>query len=190
VATARAGNILGGGDWAEQRIVPDCIRAFRNGETVVLRRPEATRPWQHVLDAVSGYVRLGDALDQHGAAFAQAWNFGPPVSDAVSVRELVARLTTSWRDYGGQAHDATVAAHSMAERSTLVLNSEKAHSRLGWRPLLDLVSTIEWTVEWYTGAVSSRLFDARGATNSQIARFLDLDHAAYSTSSTSNPRVQ
>jgi CDP-glucose 4,6-dehydratase len=175
VATTRAGNILGGGDWAEHRIVPDCVRAFRNGKPVVLRRPEARRPWQHVLDAVAGYVRLGDALSRDGSPFAQAWNFGPASSDAVTVRELVTQLTQRWRQRVGDALDPEVEGHPLAERSTLVLDSGKAHAGLGWRPILDLASTIDWTITWYGEATTSSHFNARTATLSQIEAFLKKD---------------
>ena len=177
LATARAGNILGGGDWADQRIVPDAIRAARDGIPLVLRRPLAVRPWQHVLDAISGYLRLADALERGGAAYAESWNFGPETNAAVPVRDLVARLTTTWNALGGAPIDTEVGQSSLGERSTLILDSSRARTRLGWRPLLNLDATVNWTVEWYHAALNSASFDAHRVTSAQIRRFLELDEA-------------
>lgn len=175
VATTRAGNIVGGGDWADHRIVPDCARAVRAGEAVVLRRPDAIRPWQHVLDAVSGYLRLGDALLLAPARFSQAWNFGPPADAAATVGEFVASLVEKWRARGGAVLDPVLEQAQVPERGVLTLDSSKAHAMLGWRPRLDLEATIAWTVEWYAEAISAPRFDAAAATTAQIDRFLSLD---------------
>jgi len=180
VATARAGNIMGGGDWADHRIVPDCVRAVRAGKPVRLRHPEAVRPWQHVLDAVAGYLRLGDGLLIDPMANAEAWNFGPPSEVVATVGEVVAMLVARWRALGedGVCDPVHEAHDPVPERSFLTLVSAKARSRLGWSQLLDLQATIDWTADWYhsVGAISSG--DAVEVTTSQITHYLELDARA------------
>ena len=172
VASARAGNIVGGGDWAEHRIVPDSIRAIQRGEPVRLRSPNAIRPWQHVLDAVIGYLRLGDMLMVRGGEFAEGWNFGPHPDATVSVHELVSSLIAKWRTLGGSAADPVVARDPLvAEREFLTLLSSKAEERLGWSPALDFASVIDWTAEWYFEAGTAE--GARAVTAAQIAKILD-----------------
>lgn len=179
LATARAGNIVGGGDWADDRIVPDCARSVRSGQPVVLRRPDAVRPWQHVLEAVAGYLRLGDALLRGTASAAGAWNFGPPAEAASTVGEFVSTLTEKWRSRGGAVEEPVVQeVPPVAERTFLTLDSTKAHRLLGWHPLLDLEATIDWTVEWYAQALGPDPFDARATTGVQVARYVSMDEAA------------
>jgi len=174
IATARAGNIIGGGDWASHRIVPDCVRAILAGEPVRLRQPMSVRPWQHVLDAVAGYLRLGDALLVDGAAVAEGWNFGPFSEATVTVAEVVKMFIKSWRSLGGDAKDPILeAGAAVPERAFLALVSEKARARLGWAPLLDLPSTIAWTAEWYRSAQSQA--DTARITSSQISQYLAID---------------
>jgi CDP-glucose 4,6-dehydratase len=174
VASARAGNIVGGGDWAEYRIVPDSVRAIQAGESVRLRNPAAIRPWQHVLDAIAGYLRLGDALVARGDEVAEGWNFGPHPDATVTVEQLVRSLITNWRNLGGKAKDPTFESEvAISERDFLTLISSKAEARLGWRSLLNFESTMEWTAEWYFKANSRE--GATVVTDSQIARFLQLD---------------
>jgi CDP-glucose 4,6-dehydratase len=174
IATARAGNIVGGGDWASYRIVPDCVRAILAGEPVRLRHPMSVRPWQHVLDAVAGYLRLGDALLVDGATFAEGWNFGPFPEAVVTVAEVAEMLIKSWRSLGGDAKDPILeAGAAVPERAYLALVSEKARVRLGWAPLLDLPSTIGWTAEWYRSALSQA--DTARITSSQISQYLAID---------------
>lgn len=177
VAAARAGNIVGGGDWAEHRIVPDSIRAIQAGEPVRLRHPEAVRPWQHVLDAVAGYLRLGDALTRDGEQFAEGWNFGPDPESAVTVAKLVNALVGEWRSFGGRAEDPIFGTQgNLPEREYLTLLSSKAHRLLCWRPFLDFESTVAWTTEWYFKAVTDQ--EARTVTELQISRFLEIDAAS------------
>ena len=174
IATARAGNIIGGGDWASHRIVPDCVRAILAGEPVRLRQPMSVRPWQHVLDAVAGYLRLGDALLVDGAAVAEGWNFGPFSEATVTVAEVVKMFIKSWRSLGGDAKDPILeAGAAVPERAFLALVSEKARARLGWAPLLDLPPTIAWTAEWYRSAQSQA--DTARITSSQISQYLAID---------------
>lgn len=182
IATTRAGNIVGGGDWSAQRIVPDCARALGTGEPVVLRRPDAIRPWQHVLDAVAGYVRLGDALSHDKAGYGEAWNFGPPATAATTVGEFVAGLLEHARARGIPAREPVVEqAPATTERTWLTLDSTKAHCRLGWAQVLDLEATLEWTLEWYAGWLGAD-FDPGTETRSQIERYLDLEAARTASS--------
>lgn len=177
IASARAGNIVGGGDWAEYRIVPDVIRALQGGEPVCLRQPNAIRPWQHVLDAVAGYLRLGDALASRGIEDAEGWNFGPSPDATVSVGELVNALVSRWRHLGGEAKNPVLDTQTnIAEREYLTLISSKAEKRLHWTSLLSFDETMSWTTEWYFNADSPK--EATAVTESQIARYLQFDASA------------
>ncbi len=148
VATARAGNVIGGGDWAEDRLVPDFLRAIDAGQELVIRSPEATRPWQHVLEPVSGYLQLAERLCEGGEAFDGAWNFGPPLSDAKPVRWIVQRLCD---DVPGSRWSVS-ATPQLHEAHMLSLDNTKARERLGWKPRwsLDraLAATLEWHLTW------------------------------------------
>jgi CDP-glucose 4,6-dehydratase len=175
VATARAGNILGGGDFAKYRVIPDCIRAIEAGIPVELRHPNAVRPWQHVLDAVTGYLQLGAALMDDPVRFAQAWNFGPPKNEATSVDSLVRQFLTDWRNRGGDACEQVHTGDgAFGERETLILDSSKAQTMLGWSPLLNVSQTIGWTAEWYYEVFEHREA-AAAATSHQIARYMGLE---------------
>jgi CDP-glucose 4,6-dehydratase len=146
VASARAGNVIGGGDWADDRLVPDIVRAIASSTPIVLRRPIAIRPWQHVLDPVRGYLVLAERLWEKGQAFAEPWNFGPRDEDAVPVRELAGRIVRCW-----QAGWVTIDEDpDVLEESTyLKLDCSKARSRLGWTSLLSLDEAVELTIDWY-----------------------------------------
>lgn len=176
IATARAGNIVGGGDWADNRIVPDCIRAIREGQPVRLRHPEAVRPWQHVLDAVAGYLRLGDALVRDRATFAQAWNFGPPAGAARTVGEFVDALLTSWHEHGGTSQTPIhLPTEDLPERTFLTLDSSKARELLDWQQILKFDSAVNWTTSWYLPFVQSSNFDGLAMTLSQVERYIELE---------------
>jgi CDP-glucose 4,6-dehydratase len=146
VGTARAGNVVGGGDWAEDRLVPDTVRALRAGRPVELRYPSAVRPWQHVLEPLSGYLKLAENLHSGGDAFAEGWNFAPWEEDARTVGWVAERLqrawgvTPAWRPQEGARHH---------EHIFLKLDSSKARMQLGWQPRLRIRDTIDWTVDWY-----------------------------------------
>ncbi len=144
VATARAGNVIGAGDWADHRIVPDCVRALRAGEPIVLRHPNAVRPWQHVLEPLRGYLMLGARLYDDPSA-AEAWNFGPPTDEQVTVHALVEQVIASWGT--GQLQVSEVEA-AQKEAMLLALDISKAR-RLGWRPLLTWAEAVQMTVEGY-----------------------------------------
>jgi len=145
VATARAGNVIGGGDWSEDRLVPDIVRGIASNQPIIIRRPDSVRPWQHVLDPVRGYLLLAERL-YHNREFAEAWNFGPRDSDAVPVREIALRLIAAWGTGELRIQPDPDAPH---EAQYLRLNTSKAEHRLAWHPLLNLQQSIEWTAEWY-----------------------------------------
>jgi CDP-glucose 4,6-dehydratase len=145
IATARAGNVIGGGDWAADRIVPDAMRACAAAESLPIRNPRATRPWQHVLEPLAGYLRLAEALASGPFAFAQAWNFGPQPEANRSVAELVHALHRHWP---GQWHDLSEPA-APHEAGLLHLVIDKASSRLGWQPRWDFETTVARTAGWY-----------------------------------------
>jgi CDP-glucose 4,6-dehydratase len=149
VASARAGNVIGGGDWAEDRLVPDIARAASAGATVVVRSPEAVRPWQFVLEPLRGYLMLGRALVERGQAVAGAWNFGPRDADTVPVRDLVDRMRHHWDRVAVDVPAPSGTAHTPHEAALLRLDCAKAHTELGWEPVLSLDDAVEMTVHWY-----------------------------------------
>jgi CDP-glucose 4,6-dehydratase len=146
VATARAGNVIGGGDWAADRLVPDCIRAFGAGRAVAIRNPQATRPWQHVLDPLCGYLLLAEQLWLRGQDVADAWNFGPSAADVQPVSRVAERLAEVWGD--GAAWQADPGQHPF-EAGQLAIDASLACRRLDWRPRLNLLPALDWTAGWY-----------------------------------------
>lgn len=146
IASARAGNVIGGGDWGIDRLVPDCVRALGAGEPVRLRFPDSVRPWQHVLDGLCGYLILGERLLADPAGYSEAWNFGPTEPTDITAQELAERFLASW---GGGRVERDVRADAPAERHSLRLDPTKAQERLGWRPTLSTEEALEWTTRWY-----------------------------------------
>ena len=145
VATARAGNVIGGGDWAADRLIPDFLRSLDQQQTLVIRSPHATRPWQHVLEPVSGYMMLAEKLFTHGEKFAQAWNFGPRLEDSKSVQWIVEHLCAaipgaSWRSETEQ---------QLHEAHTLTLDSTQAREQLGWQPKWNISNALHHTLDWH-----------------------------------------
>ena len=145
LASARAGNVIGGGDWAEDRLVPDILQSFQNNRPVLLRNPRAIRPWQHVLEPLSGYLLVAQYLYLDGLAFAESWNFGPNHDDAKSVQYIVDKMVKLWNNGASWQLDGDVHPH---EANYLRLDCSKAKSRLGWRACWDLSSTLERIVLW------------------------------------------
>ena len=145
IATARAGNVIGGGDWAADRIVPDAMRALAAGEPIAVRNPSATRPWQHVLEPLSGYLRLAEALATETDLPCEAFNFGPHLESNRPVHELVTSMLSHWPGEWIDQSDPD-APH---EAGLLHLQIDKAHHRLGWQPRWDYATTIQRTVGWY-----------------------------------------
>jgi CDP-glucose 4,6-dehydratase len=146
VATARAGNVIGGGDWSEDRLIPDLIRGFKAGQPVLIRHPNAVRPWQHVLDPLHGYLVLAQKLLVEPAQFASAYNFAPNNEDAWPVECIATKLVEIWGNGAAWTHDSAPSPH---EADVLRLDASKARAVLGWRPRLDIEAALEWTIEWY-----------------------------------------
>lgn len=144
IATARAGNVIGGGDWAKDRLVPDLVRAFTNGEAAVIRNPLSIRPWQHVLEPLHGYLLLAESLLRGEAA--DAWNFGPNESDIRPVQWVADALVSRWGNGARWTQDAAEHPH---EAQTLKLDSTRARSLLRWTPRLSLDTALDWIVEWH-----------------------------------------
>jgi CDP-glucose 4,6-dehydratase len=167
VASARAGNVIGGGDWAKDRLVPDCMRAWLAGEAAVVRNPNSIRPWQHVLEPIGGYLRLGEFL-LNGAAGVrgEAFNFGPDNALTRSTMELVLELEKSWPS---AVHEVRVLADGRKEATLLSLDASKAATVLAWKPRLDFAQTAAWTAEWYRETAAKKNFAE--FTREQIARF-------------------
>ena len=168
IATGRAGNVIGGGDFSRDRLVPDAVRAFNSGEPLRIRNPAAVRPWQHVLDPVLGYLRLAERLVLGGKSFSEAWNFGPAAASEVSVRRIVDDLVALWgrpacweQDDGDHVHEA----------SLLKLDCSKAAARLDWRGLVGIDRALRLTVDWYRAAAHDGA-DMRALSLAQIESVL------------------
>lgn len=167
LASARAGNVIGGGDWAEDRIVPDCIRALRDGRTINLRQPAAVRPWQHVLEPLSGYLVLARALAGNDAdPFASAFNFGPGADCSRSVAKLVNEILRHWPGDWSERRE-TIPLH---EAARLQLSIDKARALLDWAPVWDFTETVARTVAWYRHPGSDS--EVAAFTRSQIADYV------------------
>jgi CDP-glucose 4,6-dehydratase len=166
IASARAGNVIGGGDWATDRLVPDFIRAILKGETVRIRSPRAVRPWQHVLEPLSGYLVLAERLYHDGPRYAGAWNFGPEGADARPVEWLVRRLCEKWGK--GAAYTIDDASHPH-EAHYLKLDCSKAKAELGWRPRWGLDKALESIVAWTRVFAEGR--DVQAAAREQIGEY-------------------
>jgi CDP-glucose 4,6-dehydratase len=167
IATARAGNVIGGGDWAAHRLVPDCMRAFAAGEPARLRRPDAVRPWQHVLGPLSGYLLLAARLlGDGGEQLARAWNFGPDPADDASVSDVAHQVASLW---GGDARVVRGSDPHPHEAGLLRLDSSEARSELGWTPRWSLQQALEQTVAWQQAWL--RGDDMRAVCAEQIAAY-------------------
>lgn len=164
IATARAGNVIGGGDWSADRLVPDIVRAVADDRALVLRYPKSVRPWQHVLEPLTGYLMLGAAL--HAGDFGGAWNFGPQQYAHVSVEELASSVFTALGKPARIEIDAGTHPHEAAQ---LRLDSTKANELLGWRGKLDAKETVTWTANWYRDVASGA--SARDVTLGQIEEY-------------------
>lgn len=173
LATARAGNVIGPGDWAADRIVPDAVRAFRVGRKLFVRNPRAVRPWQHVLEPLGGYLRLGQALLEEGAAVAEGWNFGPDPSSARTVGELTERFCQAWGP--GAGWEAAPDPADPHEAHLLQLAIDKVGARLGWQPKWNFETTVRRTAEGYRAMLAAP--DARAVRN-----FMEAEIADYETS--------
>lgn len=173
LASVRAGNVIGGGDWARDRLVVDCMRALMDGEPIPVRNPHSVRPWQLVLEPLSGYLWLAAKLVQDGQRFAEAWNFGPPEHASVNVGDLVQKLIELWGS--GEWEDLSAGqAQAPHETGLLRLSWEKAANRLGWRPIYDWHEAAAETVSWFkTYHEHGTGMDMYDACVGQIARYVD-----------------
>jgi CDP-glucose 4,6-dehydratase len=143
----RSGNVIGGGDWAKDRLIPDCVRALAANQAIVIRNPHATRPWQHVLDPLFGYLLLGQRLLEDPERYAGAWNFGPTAIEQITVGELAERFIEAWGS--GEIDTRHVDLSAPHEASMLRLSIDKAVYALNWRTVLKSSKAITWTVLWY-----------------------------------------
>lgn len=167
IASARAGNVIGGGDWAADRLIPDFLRAINASKTLKIRSPQSTRPWQHVLEPLSGYLMLAERLYNDGSDFAEAWNFGPANEDTRSVRWIVEQLAGMRTDFRWEC-ESTLQTHAH-EAYCLKLDSSKAHSQLGWQPRWKLRIALQKTLKWHESCWNDE--DMRSVTTAQIAEY-------------------
>lgn len=168
MASVRAGNAIGGGDWAQDRLIPDIFNALAQGKTVAIRNPKAVRPWQHVCEPLHGYLLLAERLWENGQEYAEGWNFGPVDNDFMPVSWIVDYICHKWGDNFPWQHDDTAHPH---EAKYLKLDSSKARNKLGWRPKLNLRTALDLTVDWYRAYEAEA--DMRELTEKQIAIYLD-----------------
>lgn len=168
MATARAGNVIGGGDWAKDRLMTDLITALTTGKPLLIRNPNAIRPWQHVLEPLRGYLMLAEKLFTHGAEYAEAWNFGPNDEDAKPVSWLTERLTELW---GGNVQWQMQSGDHPHEANYLKLDISKAKTRLGWSPSMNLEQALQLTAEWAQQLAAGA--DGRSITLQQIQVYQD-----------------
>ena len=170
LASARAGNVIGGGDWAEDRLIPDLVRAVAESGRLRVRSPQSTRPWQHVLECLAGYLLLGQRLVEHRPEFAEAWNFGPRSEDNRTVAEVLTSLQSHWPELKWQRTDSP----QPHEATLLYLDSRKANEKLNWRPVWSLDQALRVTADWY------RVFheQAEPSTGEQLATYVSDAHSA------------
>lgn len=173
LASARAGNVIGGGDWALDRLIPDIMRAIQENRPVLIRSPRAIRPWQHVLEPLSGYLCLAEQLWHHGPDYAEGWNFGPTDDDAKPVAWIVDRLTKLWGE--GASWELDLGSHPH-EATYLKLDCSKAKAKLGWTPRTSLATALDWIVEFYRAYQAHE--NMREMTESQILRFQAIESSA------------
>ena len=169
IASVRAGNVIGGGDWSEDRLIPDAIKSFEAGRVLKLRNPLATRPWQYVLEPLSGYLILTQALLNEGAAFASAWNFGPRDEDNRSVENVVDLLISQWGPKVSWEAEALEQPH---EANLLKLDCSKAFSQLGWAPRWNMEIAIQKIIEWHKAYQSKK--DMRELSLAQIKQYMNV----------------
>jgi CDP-glucose 4,6-dehydratase len=169
LASVRAGNVIGGGDWAEDRLVPDAMRAFAAGSPVLIRNPRAIRPWQHVLEPLRGYILLAESLCENGPRHGESWNFGPDPSGAQPVDWVLRELAASWGDGARWELESAAQPH---EAQSLKLDCSKAAARLQWRPQLPLRRALEITVDWYRAKLHGE--EMRAFTCNQIREYTSL----------------
>ena len=169
IAVARAGNVIGGGDWSKDRLIPDIAKALANEKTVVIRNPNSVRPWQHVLEPIVGYLLLGASLALEPIKFSQAYNFGPHISDSISVEEMLKLAIKSWKKGEYIIEKAEEQPH---EAGLLKLDISKAFSELKWQPKMNAAQAVNMTMDWYSEFNSNKNYIAN-YTIKQIKEFLN-----------------
>jgi len=169
LATARAGNVVGGGDWSEDRLIPDLIRGFQAGQPVPIRHPKAVRPWQHVLEPLHGYMLLAEKLLNAPSEFCTSFNFGPADEDAWPVERIATKLAEMWGAGATWIRDSVPGVH---EHHALMLDTSKARSQFGWKPRMGIETNLEWTMKWYRDWQQGT--DMNQETLAQIARYEQL----------------
>jgi CDP-glucose 4,6-dehydratase len=163
IASARAGNVIGGGDWSQDRLIPDALQAFQTKKPLMIRNPDAVRPWQYVLEPLSGYLILAQSLFEQGRAYGSAWNFGPEDRDARPVREVIDLFSEAWGQDAAWEQDSSVQPH---EAQLLRLNCAKAKDALGWRPRWGVETALKKVIEWHKALDAG--VDMREITKKQI----------------------
>ena len=166
LASARAGNVIGGGDWSEDRLIPDAMKAASQKKAVVIRYPNSVRPWQHVLEPLNGYLKLGEQLLKGNASAATGWNFGPQLTDCIAVKDVLEKSATVWNDVRW-IQDSEANPH---EAALLMLDSSKANKDLGWNPIWNLDTAVSKTISWYKTYYES----TKAETDSQLEEYCDL----------------
>jgi CDP-glucose 4,6-dehydratase len=168
IASARAGNVIGGGDRAKDRIIPDIIRGIEKNETIIVRNPQSVRPWQYVLEPLSGYLLLGKKMAEQPASFSSAWNLGPYTNDVLTVKEVVDKAITV---FGKGSYSTPPQTNQPHEATLLQLDISKAQRELEWKPKLNSEEAIEWTMQWYKSTAKKNVIDF---TNRQIRQYEEL----------------
>jgi CDP-glucose 4,6-dehydratase len=165
LASARAGNVIGGGDWSDDRLIPDAMKAASQKKSVVIRFPDSVRPWQHVLEPLTGYLKLGEQLLKQNKNAATGWNFGPQLEDCIAVKDVLAKSSSVWNDVKWIQDDAS----NPHEATLLMLDSSKAKNELGWKSVWDLDAAISKTISWYKTYYETKKVE----TESQIEKYCD-----------------
>ncbi len=156
ISSVRAGNVIGGGDWAKDRIIPDCIRALENKLPIEIRSPKAIRPWEHVLEPLSGYLHLAEKMYEEPTKFSEAWNFGPELGSVLTVWDIANKVVENYGE--GQLLDVSD-VDSFHEAKLLSLDISKARFKLGWKPTLGIDETIGYTLDWYTNYEAQNVYE-------------------------------
>ena len=173
VASVRAGNIIGGGDWGKDRLIPDCIRSLTDNKEILIRNPQAIRPWQHVFDPLSGYLLLAEKLYHNGIHYAQAWNFGPnEQNNAVAVHEIVQLVIRYWGG-GSWKNMSNSESSPLHEARYLKLDCSKARAELDWKSIINIEESTKWTCEWYKEYYNNKT-PMRDFSLGQLNRYLKL----------------
>lgn len=169
IATVRAGNVIGGGDWAGDRLIPDILMAIEKGSPVTIRNPNAIRPWQHVLEPISGYMQLAERMISDGPTYSEAWNFGPNDNDARPVSWIVDRMVNIWGNGASWQIDNSEQPH---EATYLKLDISKAKTKLQWQPRINLEQALEWIIDWHKAYLDGR--SMQDVTKQQIMQYQHL----------------